>query len=76
MLSMVAEWWAAEFRGLIAGWIDSTPPAPPVATIMAANGVVFMFTVVFYQIPKGLGIASSVRCGNALGAGMSSINAS
>eukprot|EP01043_Picozoa_sp_COSAG02_P037878 COSAG02_NODE_2877_length_7842_cov_3.566060_4_plen_521_part_00 len=76
MLSMVAEWWAAEFRGLIAGWIDSTPPAPQVPTIMAANGVVFMFTVVFYQIPKGLGIASSVRCGNALGAGVSSTNAS
>lgn len=68
MLSMVAEWWASEFRGLIAGWIHST--SPPVATIMAANGVVFMFSVVFYQIPKGLGIAASVRCGNALGAGM------
>lgn len=36
---------------------------------MAANGVVFMFTVVFYQIPKGLGIAASIRCGNALGSG-------
>ena len=70
MLSMVAEWWASEFRGLIAGWIHSSAAAPPVATIMAANGVVFMFTVIFYQIPKGLGIAASVRCGNALGAGM------
>eukprot|EP01046_Picozoa_sp_COSAG06_P012904 COSAG06_NODE_770_length_12437_cov_27.452423_10_plen_68_part_00 len=25
--------------------------------------------MVFYQIPKGLGIAASIRCGNALGAG-------
>ena len=65
MLSMVAEWWAAEARALIAGWIH----AVDIPTIMAANGVVFMFTVVFYQIPKGLGIAASIRCGNALGSG-------
>ena len=76
MLSMVAEWWASEFRGLIAGWIHSSAGAPQVATIMAANGVVFMCTVVFYQIPKGLGIAASVRCGNALGAGMCRHNTS
>ena len=62
---MIAEWWAAEFRALIAGWIRS----PNVTTIIAANGVIFMFTVVFYQIPKGLGIAASIRCGNALGSG-------
>eukprot|EP01052_Picozoa_sp_SAG31_P031614 SAG31_NODE_3369_length_4354_cov_4.327380_3_plen_469_part_00 len=65
MLSMIAEWWAAECRALIAGWVDSSD----VTTIIAANGVVFMFTVVYYQVPKGLGIAASVRCGNALGAG-------
>ena len=68
MLSMVAEWWAAEFRALIAGWIKVGEGGDGIATIMAANGVVFMLTVVYYQLPKGLGIAASVRCGNALGA--------
>ena len=65
MLSMVAEWWAAEFRALIAGWIKVDEGGDDIATIMAANGVVFMLTVVYYQLPKGLGIAASVRYVNA-----------
>ena len=37
--------------------------------VMAANGVLFVLTVVWFQAPKGLGIAAGIRTGNALGAG-------
>ena len=57
--------WAAEFRALIAGWIKVDEGGDDIATVMAANGVVFMLTVVYYQLPKGLGIAASVRYANA-----------
>jgi hypothetical protein len=98
MLSMIAEWWAAEFRQLLAGWLphnrDQSPsphtgPATAASgssggdlddlgaadgvgidVIMAANGVLFVLTVVWYQAPKGLGIAAGIRTGNALGAGL------
>eukprot|EP01047_Picozoa_sp_COSAG01_P034035 COSAG01_NODE_2535_length_7489_cov_14.116644_4_plen_489_part_00 len=95
MLSMVAEWWAAETRQLIAGWLqlpaDHTPESHASGSnswampfiddseqtetaaaetsnqIMAANAVLFVVTVVWYQLPKGLGIAAGIRVGNSLG---------
>ena len=48
MLSMIAEWWAAEFRQLLAGWLPAGESG--VAEIMAANGVLFVTTVVWYQV--------------------------
>ena len=94
MLSMVAEWWAAEARQLMVGWLHmpqrqhsdasgsgssqrqtwamatSVGAAADTTTdqVMAANAVLFVLTVVWFQLPKGLGIAAGIRCGNALGA--------
>ena len=36
---------------------------------MAVNGVLFVLSVVAYQLPKGLGIATGARVGGFLGAG-------
>ena len=39
MLSMIAEWWAAEFRALIAGWLPGPNVSPSAAALPArANG--------------------------------------
>lgn len=76
MLAMVAEWWSSEFRALIVGWMPNNGgggggstggglPDPAVATAMAANGVLFVVTVVVYQVYKGLAIAAGIQCGTA-----------
>jgi len=84
----VAEWWSAEFRALLCGWLPPwslgiayVDPAGPASYVVsaellaartqavAANGVLFVLSVVAYQLPKGLGIATGARVGGCLGTG-------
>ena len=68
MLAMVGEWWSAEMRTIVAGWLPFTS-IDTASVVVAANGVLYVLTVIYYQLPKSLGIAAGIRCGQALGAG-------
>ena len=48
-------------QALMAGW------CPNPARAIAANAVLYTLAVTIYQIPKGVGIATSIRVGNILG---------
>ena len=54
----------------MAGW------CPNPSRTIAANAVLYTLGVVLYQIPKGVGIATSIRVGNILGRPGASVLAS
>ena len=45
----------------MAGW------CPNPSRTIAANAVLYTLAVIVYQVPKGIGIATSIRVGNILG---------
>ena len=48
-------------QALMAGW------CPNPSRTIAANAVLYTLGVILYQIPKGIGIGTSIRVGNILG---------
>ncbi|KAF0700278.1 Aste57867_9186 [Aphanomyces stellatus] len=62
MLMMLMEWWAFEVCAVMAGWMAS-----PVLSITVQSILVSLATQA-YSLFLGLGIATTVRLGNALGA--------
>ncbi|KAF0712665.1 hypothetical protein As57867_004720, partial [Aphanomyces stellatus] len=62
MLMMLMEWWAFEVCAIMAGWM-----ANPVLSI-SVQSVLMSLSAQAYALFLGLGIATTVRLGNALGA--------
>ncbi|XP_042353453.1 multidrug and toxin extrusion protein 1-like [Plectropomus leopardus] len=61
MLMLCLEWWTFEIGGLLAGVISEVE--------LGAQSVVHQLVTITFMFPMGLGVAASVRVGNALGAG-------
>ncbi|XP_066491486.1 multidrug and toxin extrusion protein 2-like [Tiliqua scincoides] len=61
MLMMCIEWWTFEIGSFLAGTISVVD--------LGAQAIIFELSTVAYLLPLGLSVASSVRVGNALGAG-------
>ncbi|XP_030041830.1 multidrug and toxin extrusion protein 1 [Microcaecilia unicolor] len=61
MLMMCIAWWAFEIGTFLAGTISMVE--------LGAQSIVYEVATVLYMVPIGFAVASSVRVGNALGAG-------
>uniref|UniRef100_A0A665UDN4 Solute carrier family 47 member 3 n=1 Tax=Echeneis naucrates TaxID=173247 RepID=A0A665UDN4_ECHNA len=61
MLMLCLEWWMFEIGGFLAGVISEAE--------LGAQSITYELSVIAYMIPLGISAASSVRVGNALGAG-------
>ncbi|XP_055993136.1 multidrug and toxin extrusion protein 2-like [Sorex fumeus] len=61
MFMVCIEWWTFEIGTLLAGLINVTE--------LGAQAIVYELASAAYMVPFGLGVAASVRVGNALGAG-------
>ncbi|XP_049494027.1 multidrug and toxin extrusion protein 1-like [Panthera uncia] len=61
MLMLCIEWWAFEIGSLLSGILGMVE--------LGAQSVVYEVTVILYMIPSGFSVATSIRVGNALGAG-------
>ncbi|GAB5580576.1 multidrug and toxin extrusion protein 1 [Prionailurus iriomotensis] len=61
MLMLCIEWWAYEIGSLLSGILGMVE--------LGAQSVVYEVTVILYMIPSGFSVATSIRVGNALGAG-------
>ncbi|VCW77493.1 unnamed protein product [Gulo gulo] len=61
MLMLCMEWWAYEIGSLLSGILGMVE--------LGAQSVLYELTVILYMIPSGFSVATSVRVGNALGAG-------
>ncbi|XP_064425115.1 multidrug and toxin extrusion protein 2-like [Latimeria chalumnae] len=60
LLMLCVEWWAYEIGSLLAGLISKVE--------LGAQSILYLFSSALYKIPLGIGVAVSVRIGNALGA--------
>jgi multidrug resistance protein, MATE family len=61
---VIMEWWTFEACVVMSGWL----PDPQVN--VALMGLTLNISGAFYMLPLGMGSATSVRVGNALGAGL------
>ncbi|XP_073526647.1 multidrug and toxin extrusion protein 1-like [Phyllobates terribilis] len=61
MLMVCIEWWTYEIGSLLVGLISVVE--------LGAQSVIYQVVTIAYMIPFGIGMATSVRVGNALGAG-------
>uniref|UniRef100_A0A8C8XVJ1 Solute carrier family 47 member 1 n=1 Tax=Panthera leo TaxID=9689 RepID=A0A8C8XVJ1_PANLE len=61
MLMLCIEWWAYEIGSLLSGILGMVE--------LGAQSVLYEVTVILYMIPSGFSVATSIRVGNALGAG-------
>ncbi|XP_014347688.1 multidrug and toxin extrusion protein 1 [Latimeria chalumnae] len=61
MLMLCIEWWAYEIGSFLAGLISEVE--------LGAQSVLYQLATLAYMFPLGMGVAASVRVGNALGAG-------
>uniref|UniRef100_A0A6J0UZL7 Multidrug and toxin extrusion protein n=2 Tax=Pogona vitticeps TaxID=103695 RepID=A0A6J0UZL7_9SAUR len=61
MLMMCIEWWTFEIGSFLAGMISVVE--------LGAQSIIYELATVAYLLPQGMSVASSVRVGNALGAG-------
>uniref|UniRef100_A0A8C9K370 Solute carrier family 47 member 1 n=1 Tax=Panthera tigris altaica TaxID=74533 RepID=A0A8C9K370_PANTA len=61
MLMLCIEWWAFEIGSLLSGILGMVE--------LGAQSVLYEVTVILYMIPSGFSVATSIRVGNALGAG-------
>ncbi|KAG8451760.1 hypothetical protein GDO86_003815 [Hymenochirus boettgeri] len=61
MLMVCVEWWTYEIGNFLAGLISVVE--------LGAQSVIYQVVTIAYMIPFGIGMATSVRVGNALGAG-------
>ncbi|KAM4795902.1 multidrug and toxin extrusion protein 1-like [Rhinophrynus dorsalis] len=61
MLMVCIEWWTYEIGNFLTGLINVVE--------LGAQSVVYQVVTIAYMIPFGIGMATSVRVGNALGAG-------
>ncbi|XP_078367532.1 multidrug and toxin extrusion protein 2-like [Oculina patagonica] len=57
----VIDWWSFELGAFLAGTLGEVQ--------LGTYGIVFQWQAFNYMIPLGIGVAASVRVGNALGAG-------
>ncbi|KAM4047045.1 multidrug and toxin extrusion protein 2-like isoform 1-T1 [Anomaloglossus baeobatrachus] len=63
MLMVCIEWWTYEIGSFLVGLISVVE--------LGAQSVIYQVVTIAYMIPFGIGMATSVRVGNALGAGNS-----
>ncbi|KAG8587612.1 hypothetical protein GDO81_005722 [Engystomops pustulosus] len=61
MLMVCIEWWTYEIGSFLVGLISVVE--------LGAQSVIYQVVTIAYMIPYGIGMATSVRVGNALGAG-------
>ncbi|XP_040192729.1 multidrug and toxin extrusion protein 1-like isoform X2 [Rana temporaria] len=61
MLMVCIEWWTYEIGSFLVGLISVVQ--------LGAQSVIYQVVTIAYMIPYGIGMATSVRVGNALGAG-------
>ncbi|XP_063813228.1 multidrug and toxin extrusion protein 2-like [Pseudophryne corroboree] len=61
MFMVCIEWWTYEIGSLLVGLISVVE--------LGAQSVIYQVVTIAYMIPYGIGMATSVRVGNALGAG-------
>ncbi|XP_034994809.2 multidrug and toxin extrusion protein 2 [Zootoca vivipara] len=61
MLMICIEWWTFEIGSFLAGMISVVE--------LGAQSIIYELATVAYLLPQGMSVASSVRVGNALGAG-------
>ncbi|XP_073427714.1 multidrug and toxin extrusion protein 1-like [Dendrobates tinctorius] len=61
MLMVCIEWWTYEIGSFLVGLISVVE--------LGAQSVIYQVVTIAYMIPFGIGMATSVRVGNALGAG-------
>ncbi|XP_056412879.1 multidrug and toxin extrusion protein 1-like isoform X2 [Hyla sarda] len=61
MLMVCIEWWTYEIGSFLVGLIGVVE--------LGAQSVIYQVVTIAYMIPYGIGMATSVRVGNALGAG-------
>ncbi|KAJ7308817.1 hypothetical protein JRQ81_008085 [Phrynocephalus forsythii] len=61
MLMMCIEWWTFEIGSFLAGMISVVE--------LGAQSIIYELATIAYLLPQGMSVASSVRVGNALGAG-------
>ncbi|XP_061461261.1 nucleoredoxin isoform X2 [Rhineura floridana] len=61
MLMICIEWWTFEIGSFLAGMISVVQ--------LGAQSIIYELATVAYLLPQGISVASSVRVGNALGAG-------
>ncbi|XP_075707243.1 multidrug and toxin extrusion protein 1-like [Rhinoderma darwinii] len=61
MLMVCIEWWTYEIGSLLVGLISVVE--------LGAQSVIYQVVTIAYMVPYGIGMATSVRMGNALGAG-------
>ncbi|XP_068177747.1 multidrug and toxin extrusion protein 1-like [Antennarius striatus] len=61
LLMLCLEWWMFEVGGILAGIISETE--------LGAQAVTYQLSLMSFMIPSGIAAATSVRVGNALGAG-------
>ncbi|KAM9320071.1 multidrug and toxin extrusion protein 2-like [Gastrophryne carolinensis] len=61
MLMVCIEWWTYEIGSFLVGMISVVE--------LGAQSVIYQVVTLAYMIPYGIGMATSVRVGNALGAG-------
>ncbi|XP_018419621.1 PREDICTED: multidrug and toxin extrusion protein 2-like isoform X1 [Nanorana parkeri] len=61
MLMVCIEWWTYEIGSFLVGLINVVE--------LGAQSVIYQVVTIAYMIPYGIGMATSVRVGNALGAG-------
>ncbi|XP_066492562.1 multidrug and toxin extrusion protein 2-like [Tiliqua scincoides] len=61
MLMMCIEWWTFEMGSFLSGMISVLE--------LGAQSIIYELATIAYLLPQGMSVASSVRVGNALGAG-------
>ncbi|XP_077338381.1 multidrug and toxin extrusion protein 2-like isoform X2 [Lithobates pipiens] len=61
MLMVCIEWWTYEIGSFLVGLLSVVE--------LGAQSVIYQVVTIAYMIPYGIGMATSVRVGNALGAG-------
>ncbi|XP_015746492.2 multidrug and toxin extrusion protein 2-like, partial [Python bivittatus] len=61
MFMICIEWWTFEIGSFLAGLISTVE--------LGAQSIIYELATIAYLLPQGMSVASSVRVGNALGAG-------
>ncbi|XP_013913539.1 PREDICTED: multidrug and toxin extrusion protein 2-like [Thamnophis sirtalis] len=61
MFMICIEWWTFEIGSFLAGLMSTVE--------LGAQSIIYELSTIAYLLPQGMSIASSVRVGNALGAG-------
>ncbi|XP_070591516.1 multidrug and toxin extrusion protein 1 [Erythrolamprus reginae] len=61
MFMICIEWWTFEIGSFLAGLLSTVE--------LGAQSIIYELSTIAYLLPQGMSVASSVRVGNALGAG-------